>query len=381
MYSLALPTLFGLEDVLAAELTALGATEVRTGKRVVTCRGDRRLLYRANLEIRTALRVLVHLEQFQAPHEQALYDGLRAIDWSQYLKPEGSLFVQVINNGGAFRNSHFLAQLTKDAVVDQFREKFDGARPGVDKRNPDLRIHLRVDRDGLADVSLDSSGDGLHRRGYRKQTGEAPLNEVLAAGLLAIAGFKGEQPFVDPMCGSGTILAEAASIATHQAPGLFRTFGFQGWPDYDQPLWEEVRQAALSRRRTAPFPLVGTDIDPEVVRIARGTLERIGLLAQVEIDTAAFADLLPPESEAERGLLVTNPPYEMRMETGDIEAFYSAIGDAFKSNWAGYTAWLISANSAAVKRVGLRTSRRVPLMNGPVEVRFCKYELYSGSRS
>lgn len=375
--ALALPTLMGLEEVLAAEAAALGLTEITAGRRVVTARGDRTLLYRANLELRTALRVLLNIDNFRITHEQSLYDRLRAVNWRPYLEPEGTLFVDVVDPGRWFRNSHFIAQLTKDAVVDQFRDKY-ATRPGVEKDNPDLRINLRVHGRGEVDLSIDSSGDGLHRRGYRRRTGEAPINEVLAAGLLGLAEYTGEQAFVDPMCGSGTIVAEAALIATRRAPGLLREFGFQRWPDFDRGQWSVIRQAALDRVRPAPYPIIGGDADGVAVALSRATLDRAGVLPQVRLVESAFEHLSRP-ADHPTGLLVTNPPYEMRLQTGAIEEFYAGIGDTLKQHWAGYTAWLISANPAAVKRVGLRTSRKVPVMNGPVEARFCRYDLYRGS--
>ncbi|WP_116124299.1 class I SAM-dependent RNA methyltransferase [Lewinella sp. IMCC34183] len=375
--SLALPTFAGLEEVLAAEATELGLTSVEAGRRVVTARGDRTLLYRANLELRTAVRVLLSIDRFTVTHEQSLYDRLRAINWRPYLPVEGSLFVDVVDPGGWFRNTHFIAQLTKDAIVDQFRDKYQ-ARPSVDKSNPDLRINLRIHGRGEVDLSLDSSGDGLHRRGYRRRTGEAPINEVLAAGLLGLAGYRGEQPLVDPMCGSGTILAEAALLATHRAPGLLRSFGFERWPDFDRAEWATVRQAALNRIRTAPYPILGGDIDGVAVAISRATLDRAGVLPSVRLEESPFAALDPPTSDVP-GLLVTNPPYELRLQTGRIEEFYAEIGDTLKQRWPGYTAWLVSANPAAVKRVGLRSARKIPVMNGPVEARFVRYDLYRGS--
>ncbi|NJB85458.1 putative N6-adenine-specific DNA methylase [Lewinella marina] len=377
--TLALPTLMGLEETLADEARELGLSEVTPGRRVVTARGNLELLYRANLELRTAVRVLVTLDTFKVTHEQSLYDRLRATNWRPYLAPEGSLFVDVVDPGRWFRNTHFIAQLTKDAIVDQFRDKY-GTRPSVDKRQPDMRIHLRIAGEGEVTLSLDSSGDGLHRRGYRRRTGEAPINEVLAAGMLGIAGYRGEQPFVDPMCGSGTLLAEAALIATRRAPGLLRSFGFERWPDFDRATWATIRQAALDRIRPAPQPILGADIDGVAVAISRATFDRCGVLPQVTLVESSFADLRPPQG-TEGGLMVTNPPYEMRLQTGDIEGLYQEIGDNLKTHWAGYTAWLISANSAAVKRVGLRTTRKVPLMNGPVEARFCRYDMYTGSAS
>ena len=381
--TLAFPTLAGLEDVLAAEVRSLGAANVEAGRRVVTATGGVELLYRANLELRTALRVLVNIDTFRVRSEQDLYDRLRAHNWRQYLLPEGSLIVDVVDTGRYFRNTHYIAQLTKDAVVDQFRAKYD-TRPGVDKDDPDLRIHLLITGRGNVVLSVDSSGEGLHRRGYRRKTGEAPINEVLAAGLLSLAGYTGDQVLVDPMCGSGTFLAEAATVATRRPPGMLRNFGFQRWPDFDQATYSQVRQRALDQIRSAPYPILGADIDGVAVAITRATLERAQVSSAVEVRLSDFSELLPPDvhtqGEAER-LLVTNPPYEMRMQTGDIESFYRTIGDTLKTNWAGYTAWLVSANPAAVKSVGLRSSAKIPVMNGPVEARFVRYDLYRGSRS
>lgn len=373
----------GLEEVLARELQALGAEEVRAGSRVVTCRGDLRFVYRANLQLRTALRVLINLEEFEANNEQALYDRLRAINWRKWMLPEGSLYIDVVDTVRWFRNAHYIAQLAKDAIVDQFRQKYD-QRPTVDKRDPDLRLHLLIGRGGRVTLSVDSSGAGLHRRGYRRKTGEAPINEVLAAGMLALAEFEGERPFVDPMCGSGTILAEAASIAAQQAPGLWRPFGFERWPDFDAAEWGSIRQEAIDQRRPPPYPILGADIDGVAIAISKATLERARLLPYVELRESPFAALQPPQilykKETTAGLLVTNPPYEIRLRTGDITDLYRSIGDTLKSNWPGYTAWLISANPQAVKSVGLKTSRKIPLMNGPVEARFCRYDLYVGSK-
>lgn len=377
---LAFPTLFGLEEVLAAEVREAGATDVSVGRRVVTARGDFGTVYRCNLQLRTALRVLINLDNFRVRHEQDLYDRLRATNWRQFLKPDGSLLVDVVDPQRFFRNAHFIAQLTKDAVVDQFRDKY-GTRPGVDRNRPDLRIHVRITGRGEVDLSVDSSGDGLHRRGYRHRTGEAPINEVLAAGLLQLAGYTGDQILVDPMCGSGTILAEAATLATRQPPGLLRTFGFERWPDFDLPSYSLVRQQALDGMRSAPRPILGADIDGVAVAVTRATLDRARVLAAVELRECPFAELRPPEA-TEAGtdkLIVTNPPYELRLRTGDITGFYREMGDAFKQHWAGYQAWIISANPQAVKSLGLRTSKKIPVMNGPVEARFVRYDLYRGT--
>ena len=378
--ALAFPTLSGLEDVLATEVRALGLGNVQTGRRVVTAGGTLSDVYRANLQLRTALRVLIGIDRFTAEYERDIYDRLRATNWRKWLLPEGSLYIDVIDPGRWFRNSHYIAQLAKDAIVDQFRQKYQ-TRPSVDKRSPDLRIHLRIGGRGEVDLSVDSSAAGLHRRGYRRRTGEAPINEVLAAGMLLLAGYRGERVFVDPMCGSGTIVAEAALIATQRAPGLLRSFGFERWPDFDPASWSGIRQEALDRIQPPVQPIYGSDQDGVAVAIARATLDRAGVLPHVVLTESRFEDLAVPDlADGASGLLVTNPPYELRLQTGDIEQLYSRIGDALKQGWAGYTAWLISANPQAVKRVGLRSSQKIPLMNGPVETRYCKYELYRGSR-
>ncbi len=372
-------------------------------RRSVFCEGDKEFRYRANLHLRTGIRVLQELDHFRVRNQQELYEKLKKIDWSPWLKVDGSLWIDTVTQSDDFRNGVFLSQLFKDAVVDQFRER-SGERPNVDKDAPDLNLHLHIDRQNYVSVSLNSSGPGLHRRGYRRKTGGAPLNEILAAGMLAIAEFDGEVPFVDPMCGSGTIVAEAATIAAHQAPGLRRDFGFQRWPDFDAALWSSIRQEALDAIRVPPHPVVGADIDELTVRLAKVTIDRTGLLPHVTLLHSPFNQLPAYSPNLERsdraeptkdgavttesegveanpgGLLVMNPPYEMRLKTGDIEGIYTDIGDTLKKKWAGYSAWIISGNTDALKAVGLKTSRRVPLMNGPLEVRYCRYDLYEGSR-
>jgi len=377
----AITTLAGLEDLLAAEVSAIGGQDVSTGRRVVNCQGDKTFRYRANLELRTAVKVLQRVGRFKAKDEQTMYNRLRDIDWSPWLKVDGNLYIDVVTQSDYHRNNVYLAQLFKDSIVDQFREK-TGERPSVSKEDPDLSLHLHISREDVATVSLNTSGEGLHRRGYRRKTGGAPLNEVLAAGLLGLAGYDGSVPFADPMCGSGTIVAEAAMIAAHHAPGLHRNFGFERWPDFDAGHWSSVRQEALNRKRKPPQPIVGADIDELTTSIAKITVDRTGLLPYVSFHNRAFTNLAAPKPVAEEagGILVTNPPYEIRLKTGDILGLYTEIGDTLKNNWQGYSAWLISGNPDAVKSVGLRTSQRIPLMNGPIEVRFCRYDLYAGTK-
>lgn len=377
----AITTFEGFEELLADELKALGADNVQPGRRVVTCQGDKAFMYRANLELRTGIRVLTEIANFRAHNEQAMYDQLKAIDWSPYLKKDGYLWIDANTQSDRHRNAVYLSQLFKDAIVDQFRER-TGERPSVSKEEADLTLNLHVTRRNEVSVSLNSSGESLHRRGYRKRTGGAPINEVLAAGLLLFAGYDGEVPFVDPMCGSGTIVAEAAMIAARQAPGINRNFGFERWPDFDAGLWAGIRQDARDRQRKPPHPIVGSDKDELTARLAKLSLDRTGLLQYVTIYEQDFSNLSAPAVVAGQngGLLVTNPPYELRLQTGDIRGLYSMIGDTLKQHWKGYNAWIISGSPEGIKSVGLRTSKKIPLMNGPVEVRYCKYELYDGTR-
>ncbi|MEM9260054.1 MAG: THUMP domain-containing protein [Bacteroidota bacterium] len=371
-------TLAGLEEILANELKALGATEVQQGLRMVSCQGDMRLLYAANLHLGVGIRVLQVIDRFIAHDEKSLYRMLGKTDWSQHLDKEGTLWVDAISQSRRFKNTQFLARLTKDAIVDQFRTA-TGTRPSVVKEHPDLRINVHIGNKGHTTLSLDSSGEGLHRRGYRRKTGGAPLNEVLAAGLLRLAEYQGEQVFVDPMCGSGTILCEAALIAAQQAPGLHRTFGFSHWPNFDAALWEGLRAEAKRAIRPLPHPIIGLDQDPTNIPIARVALSRLQLEKQVDLQNGRIQDYTPPaadESKSPGGIVVTNPPYELRLRTGNIEQLYQEIGDAFKKHYKGYSAWLFSANRDALKRVGLRTSRKIPLMNGPLEARLQRYDMY-----
>jgi len=266
------------------------------------------------------------------------------------------------------------------------------------RANLNLRTGIRVlteiasfrARNDEVSVSLNSSGESLHRRGYRKRTGGAPINEVLAAGLVTLAGYDGEVPFCDPMCGSGTIIAEAAMIAARQAPGLNRSFGFERWPDFDPALWASIRQEARDKVRTPPHPILANDIDELTLRLAKVSLERTGLIRHIEFESRPFNQLSAPAPRRPKfddepapetgGILVTNPPYEVRLKTGNIEELYEMIGDTFKTNWKGYAAWLITGSPEGLKSVGLKTSRRIPLMNGPIEVRYVRYDLYEGSK-
>jgi 23S rRNA (guanine2445-N2)-methyltransferase / 23S rRNA (guanine2069-N7)-methyltransferase len=367
-------TVFGLEEVLAAELTALGAEGIEPGRRMVNFQADRRLLYRANIWLRTAIRVLRPIHSFAAADEKTLYDGIRQIDWSTHLDANGSLAIDPVIHNSFCTHSLYAAQLAKDAIVDQFRER-SGVRPAVDLKNPDLRINLHLN-DNRATVYLDSSGDSLHKRGYRMLSGEAPLNEVLAAGILQLTGWDRRSAMADFMCGSGTLPIEAALWARNIAPGTIRQkFGYMRWPDFDAPLhaelMKEARRAALPRLE---FPIAGSDLDPQAIAAARENARRAGVQKDVQFDVAHYEAARPP---APGGTLVTNPPYDERMKVSQAAAVYRRIGDALKRAWPGYTAFVFTGNAEAAKFFGLRPSKKIRLNNGPIHCQLLRFEIFA----
>jgi putative N6-adenine-specific DNA methylase len=369
-------TLAGLEEVLAEELRELGASSVQPFKRAVGFEGDKEMLYRANLELRTALRVLVHLHTFKAKNEQQLYQRIFDIDWQQYMSVRDTLAVDATASSSIFRHSKYAALKTKDAICDRFRKE-TGRRPYVNVLNPALRINLHIHNDHCI-LSLDSSGDSLHRRGYRTDTGEAPINEVLAAGMIGLTGWKQDRCFIDPMCGSGTLLIEAAFQATNRAPQLNRdSFGFMRWPDYEAELWQKLVEQSKNKITEFSHGLYGYDKDFKARRMAQHNAAAAGLEGIVTIERQPIERLEAPEPS---GLIVMNPPYDERMLKDDIGAFYEMIGDRLKQAFTGYDAWIISSNLDAIKRVGLRPSAKIDLFNGPLECKFQKYELYAGTK-
>ncbi|MCB0599035.1 MAG: class I SAM-dependent RNA methyltransferase [Lewinellaceae bacterium] len=369
-------TMAGLEPVLAEELKQLGAAAIEPLNRAVYFEGDLRVLYRANLELRTALRILKPIHSFKVRDEQGLYRKIFDIDWRQYMGVNDTLAVDAAVNSPHFNHSKYIALKTKDAIVDRFRKE-EGRRPDVSLHRPTLRVNVHIFQEECT-VSLDSSEESLHKRGYRVEALEAPINEVLAAGMVLLTGWQRDCAFIDPMCGSGTILIEAATYACNRAPQLQREyFGFIKWPDYDEGLWADL--LADARQRVTPFGhgLYGYDMDFKAMRIANHNAFAAGLEGQVEIARQRFERLEPP---AEEGLIVMNPPYDERLAKTDIEAFYQMIGDRLKQAFAGYEAWIISSNQQAMKKIGLRPSRKMALYNGALECKFHQYQLYSGSR-
>lgn len=367
-------TVSGLEEVLAGELTSIGAENVMVLNRAVSFMADQSLMYRSNFLCRTALRILKPLFHFEINDQGDLYREITNFTWENLIKPDQTLAIDAVISYTVFTNSQFVAQRTKDAVVDRIR-KVNGQRPSVDLDNPDLKINVHIFKDQCT-VALDSSGQSLHRRGYRQSTGPAPLNEVLAAGLLRLSNWDQETPLLDPMCGSGTLLIEAAMLAGNIPAGMHRKlWGFMKWNDFDSELWESVRGEGLKGIKSIEVPLYGADRSPRAIAAASENVQFSGLGKSIHVEVCALSELDPP---FQNGFMIFNPPYDERIKIEDSLAFYKMIGDSLKQNFAGYTAWLISSDIASVKFIGLRPSRKIPIYNGPLECRFLRFDLFKG---
>ncbi len=369
-------TLFGFEELLAKELTQLGAQEVKIGVRNVSFTGDKGFMYKANLGLRTAIKILKPIETFKVKDEKDLYDKIYKMSWENYLKPTGTLAVDATINSQVFTHSLYVAQKTKDAIVDKFRDT-TGQRPNVDLKFPDLKINVHIDR-GICHISLDSSGDSLHKRGYKTATNIAPINEVLAAGLVMLSGWDGQSDFMDPMCGSGTILAEAAMIACNIPPNLMRKeFAFERWADWDVELFEKIEESLLSKTRDFHYKIMGYDKSPSAVSKAKDNVKNAHL---EEFISVQHEDFFKTQKAGEDKLhMVFNPPYGERLDI-DMEEFYKNIGDTLKQGYPGTDAWFITSNLEALKHVGLRPSRKIHLVNAKLEARLVKYVMYEGSK-
>jgi putative N6-adenine-specific DNA methylase len=370
-------TLYGMEELLATELRQLGASAIETGTRNVSFEGDTGFMYKANLCCRTAIKILKPITAFNVFNEDDLYRKIYDIEWEDYMDENGSLAIDATVFSKQFTHSQFVSFKTKDAIVDRFRDR-TGSRPDVDLDHPSLRINIHIDRN-ICTVSLDSSGVSLHKRGYKTEITLAPINEVLAAGMIMLSGWTGQCDFMDPMCGSGTILAEAAMIACNIPPNLNRDeFGFETWPDFDPDLYELIENAALKKIKDFHFKIYGFDIDAVAVKKAKQNIKNANLQDFVEIGKKDFFE---SEKENNKQLhLLFNPPYDERLSVSDISEFYGNIGNTLKRGYPGSKAWMISSNMEALKNVGLRPSKKIKLYNGKLESRLVCYELYEGSR-
>lgn len=369
-------TFFGFEELLEKELIQLGAQNIQKGTRMVSFYGDKGFMYKANLGLRTALKILKPIYSFKVFNEKGLYNGIQSVDWSVYLNNNQSFVIETTLYTETFTHSQFVALKVKDAIVDQFREN-TGNRPNIDKEHPDLRIHIHIDRD-YCTVSLDTSGASLHHRGYRTATNIAPINEVLAAGILLLSGWDGNAHFLDPMCGSGTILAEATMIACNIPPNINRKeFAFEKWQDWDSELFDTILESLLKKTKEFHYTITGYDKAPSAVRKAQDNLINANLDEYVKI---AQQDFFNSEKEVQGPLhMVFNPPYGERLDI-QMERFYREIGDTLKKNYSNTNAWFITSNLEALKFVGLRPSRKIKLFNGKLEARLVKYEMYEGSK-
>lgn len=372
-FELIAKTFMGLENVLAQELTQLGANNVRIGRRMVSFTGDKEMMYRANFQLHTAIRILKPIAHFKAKSAEDMYDEVKKIDWSKYILDGKTFSVDSVVYSDEFRNSRFVTYKVKDAIVDQFREK-TGTRPNISVSNPDIRLNIHIAED-QATLSLDSSGESLHRRGYRQESVEAPLNEVLAAGMILMTGWKGDTDFIDPMCGSGTLPIEAALIARNISPGVFRKeFAFEKWPDFDKDLFDEIYNDD-SQEREFTHHIYGYDIDIKCVNTANLNIRAAGLSKDITIQQADFKNF---EKPAEKSLLIMNPPYGERISTPNLMATYKMIGERLKHQFAGNEAWVLSYREECFEQIGLKPSIKIPVYNGSLECEFRKYTIFDG---
>lgn len=366
-------TLYGLEEILAGELTALGAGDVQIGRRMVSFRGDKELLYKANFCCRTALRILKPIYHFKAKDADTVYKEVKKVEWEKHLSLDKTFAIDSVIYSDDFNHSKFVAYRTKDAIVDYFMEK-TGKRPSVRVNNPDLYINIHISHNDCT-LSIDSSGESLHKRGYRVDQTEAPLNEVLAAGMILKTGWKGESNFVDPMCGSGTLLIEAAMIALNIAPGVHRKeYAFEKWVDFDQELFDKIYNDE-SQEKEFDFKCYGADISPAAIEIAQKNVRSAGLAKYVELKAQPFQQC----AEAPQpGILVTNPPYGERISSRDLLGLYSMIGERLKHVFSGYKAWILSYKDECFDKIGLHPGEKMKLINGALECEYRCYELFDG---
>jgi len=369
-------TLYGLEDILVNELRKLGASGIEAGTRNVAFYGDTGFMYKANLCCRTAIKILKPIESFSIFSEDDLYKKVYAIPWENYMSCDGSLSVDATVFSEKFTHSKYIALKTKDAIVDRFRDK-EGQRPNVDLTHPTLRINVHIDRNSCT-ISLDSSGQSLHKRGYKVASTIAPINEVLAAGMIMLSGWNGQCDFLDPMCGSGTILTEAAMIACNIPPNLNREeFGFENWPGFDVDLYEIIENSALKKIRDFQYKIYGFDTDDEAIRKTKQNIESANLQDFISVKQQDFFE---SKKEIDKPMhILFNPPYDERLQV-DAEKLYASIGTTLKHNYPDTQAWMITSNFEALKFVGLRPSRRIRLYNGKLESKLVRYEMYAGSR-
>lgn len=371
-------TFQGLEDVLAEELRSLGAENVMPGKRMVAFEGNKELLYRANLCCRTALRILKPFFKFTAKDADSLYEQAKEYDWSQLLTIDKTFQIDTVAYSDEFSHSRFVTYRIKDAIVDWFKDRYGAdKRPGVRLVDADVMINVHISGTDVT-LSLDSSGESLHKRGYRVAQTEAPINEVLAAGILLRSGYRGDCPLVDPMCGSGTFLIEAAMIAANINPGIYRrSFAFERWKDFDADLFDSIFNDD-SAERDPVYPIVGADISPKAIDIARENIKSAGMAKYISLEVKPISRW--DEAPQPAGILVTNPPYGERISAPDMDALYATIGNRLKNVFQGYHVWIIGYRDEYFAKIGLAASEKVPVLNGALECELREYVIFEGDK-
>jgi len=366
-------TLAGLENVLADEIRALGAESVTVERRAVSFQGAQEMMYKANFHLRTAIKILKPIAEFKVTNRDELYDHAKEIPWTNYLALGKSFAIDATVQSEMFVNSMFASLRVKDAIADQFREA-TGKRPSVNSDDPDVRINVHL-MNNHCTLSLDSSGESLHKRGYRIGQGEAPINEVLAAGMILLTGWRGEKDFLDPMCGSGTLLIEAAMIAKGIPPGMYRkSFGFEHWPDFDEKLFAIIHNGEYEKDYHGK--IMGSDISAKDIAIARANIKNASLTKVIELQVQDMTMMDPPFP---KGIIVTNPPYGERMKPQPMAELYTAMGNTLKNKFAGFEAWLISSSEDGLKSIGLKPAKKIELFNGSLACSFRCYELFKGT--
>jgi len=378
-FKLIASTLFGLEEILAEEIKQLGGKNIEVKNRAVYFTGNTELMYKANLYLRTALRILKPLANFKATNEYTFYHSIKRIKWETHLKLSTTFVVKPVVFSTIFRHSKYIAQKTKDAIADRFVELYN-KRPSVDHDYPDVPINVHIAESEVT-VSLDSSGAPLNQRGYRASGGEAPLNEVLAAGLIHLSEWDRESTFIDPMCGSGTLVIEAAMMALNMPPNLNRLeFAFMKWPDFDKKLWLGIIEKAKEEMKDPAelkIKIIGSDIEPDKLELTQRNLSRAGVGRMIKLRNKSFDQFIVP---GKKGHIVFNPPYGERLKVEKIEQFYEDMGNQLKKSWSGYQAWILSCNLDAIKRIGLKPAKKIKLHNGKLDCRFLNFPLFDGSR-
>lgn len=371
-------TFAGLEELLAKEIEEAGGTKLQSIKRGVKFEADEEVLYRCVLSLRTVLRLLVPVFKFKAHTEKDLYFKVKKLPWEDFLELNQTFAIDCVANSKVFNHSKFVALRTKDAICDRFRANNNDQRPDVDVRNPDVPINVHVNNLDVT-ILLDVAGFSLHQRGYRTRDHIAPLNEALAAGIIMLSGWDKKTDLFDPMCGSGTILVEAAMIAQNIAPRLFssKKFALEKWDNFDLQLWKKVKKELKQEIEPTSVRIYGSDISPKATQMAEFSAKDAAVDDIIEVK---HADFFNSKNELKSGFIISNPPYGERLKEEDIIGFYKEIGNTFKREYGGFEAWLLSSNFQALKFVGLKPSKKIPLKNAALDVKLQKYELYDGSK-